>query len=722
MILEDQLRALAEAAAVEQRPVTAPEAMERADELDVVQFAAPHHRWLVAASIVLLAGGLVVLLAWDRAPDDPIPVVSLPETNPPTTIPTTTIPTTTIPTTALPATTVPTGDSSDASVPLASDGSEALVNEPTLDYRDGFDWWVPGDLPDGWRYGYAAHDGEVQTVRLLADDRTTIDIQSGADGATIDDLAADAVTEELGGVPWQVVQDDDGIGGAMRVIDGRLLAVLGPVEPARAVAAGLELVPERALVRPPFRADAEPGPVVLTIPAAESGGEEPFELRAHTDGLFTTVGGDIKRVSAEDPLAFGDYAYARTGEADSYRVVVTGVALDGVGPISFGLQAGDTAEVTPSDSARFAEDFYAFVIDVPASVLDEYERGGLQRLTRWTFTFVDGEQRVYDEPGSQNCVNCGARPVGPSEPGSTTPDDGYLEPIGTADPPPLEFEPTNVYGDDMWWVPSVVPDGYEFAYALLDPADEGDGHHLVYLPADGPGSRRGMLEVAHHPGTGHVDPPPDAPAPSDEVVGGVAWMWTGDASYGSFSRRTNGGTLTVSGERDVALVVARDLDRVPEAQLERPPFRSDSSKSLLVTELSGVATSADIARELRVSTDGVAVQVDGRVPQQVRLDDWVTFDRATSPSSEPGADTGVIIVSGMTRPGVATLEFEQLDGQVITVVPEDRSGRFGIGFFLAAIDTPLDGLGNDGTYASLVPSVTARAADGEILAVISEPF
>ena len=76
-------------------------------------------------------------------------------------------------------------------------------------------------------------------------------------------------------------------------------------------------------------------------------------------------------------------------------------------------------------------------------------------------------------------------------------------------------------------------------------------------------------------------------------------------------------------------------------------------------------------------------------------------------------------MSGMTVPEVVTLEFEQLDGEVVTVLPEDISGHFGIGFFLVAVEVPADWMD---TYASVVPSVIARDADGKVLAAISEPF
>ena len=74
MSVETQLRELAEAASAEQRPVTAEEAIAHTAHADFLDDQSPRRGWaLVAATIALLIGGLVVLLAWDRTPDDEPP-------------------------------------------------------------------------------------------------------------------------------------------------------------------------------------------------------------------------------------------------------------------------------------------------------------------------------------------------------------------------------------------------------------------------------------------------------------------------------------------------------------------------------------------------------------------------------------------------------------------------------------------------------------------------
>ena len=55
---------------------------------------------------------------------------------------------------------------------------------------------------------------------------------------------------------------------------------------------------------------------------------------------------------------------------------------------------------------------------------------------------------------------------------------------------------------------------------------------------------------------------------------------------------------------------------------------------------------------------------------------------------KPGSQDGAFVVFGMTVREVATLEFEQLDGELVTIVPEDLSRQFGIGFFLVAFEVP----------------------------------
>ena len=691
MTLELQLRSLAEAASAEQEPVTAEEAMARATEVDALVDPPRRRSWLlVAASIALVIGGLSGVFALTGSRDDREPRVPAPETvAPDTTVPATTTPDTTPPTSAAPTT-----------VTNEAPRTEALVNEPTLDYREGVDWWAPGQLPAGWGYGYATDDG-IRTIRLFDEDRSTIDIEFGADPASIDGLA-DATTEQLGGEAWQVFED-----GMARQVDGVLLAVLGPVEPARTVAAGLQLVAETDLVRPPFRADAEPGPVVLTLTAEEVGGAEPFELRAHTDGLFTSVGGDIKRVSADDPVGFGTYVYDDSAGPDPVRVVITGFAFDGVDDkITFGLIDGGAADVVARDSDRFAEDFYALVVDLPAAVVGQYEQGTLERLTRWTLTHVEGEQRVYDEPGAQNCVDCEDF-AGSGEPGPP--------PSPSGDAPPLGFEPTNVYRDEMWWLPAEVPEGYVFAYAVERWGVLGD-RTATYRSTGEAGS---SLSISQRSAADAGEPTEPT---EQEQIGDVTWSWRGDVTdSGVLSRVVGDSVVEVRGPRQSAIAAAATLDLVPESELERPPFRlwdpSAAAASLVVAVAPDDADrSASVPTELRVSTDGVHLSLNDGFPEPVWSDRPLEV-RGDGMSCD--ADGRCIArVFGIALPEVATVEFELLSGEVITVVPEDRSGHFGVGFFIVVVEFERPA-GDD--VVSVVQSAIARDADGDVVAAISEP-
>ena len=683
MTVEQQLRSMA--GAMHEAPITADEILSRSTSGDPAR-PIRSRMLLVVASVAILVGGLVAIFSLGNDTDEPPPVVSVPDSG---------LPTTTI-----------TDDQVEES---------ASVNEPTLDYRDDASWWAPTALPAGWEYGYAAVLDGAQSIHLVeVADGSQIEVALDDDIAALDDqLAEGAITEVIGEQPWTVIEDDSAT-RIIREVDGRVLEVRGPSEPARLVAESLALVAETDLVRPPFRDGASTGPVVHTVAGT------PFEVRAHTDGLYSTVGGDIKRVSSDDPLAFGDYQYEVVEGATSTQVLVSGVALAGLDRISFGLLDGDAADAESIASDRFAEDFFAVVIDVPSDVLGGYESGDIDLLTRWTIAEVDGQQRVYDEPASENCVNCG------DVAGGTV--DDFPEP---AEPKrlttPFVDGATNTYREGVtWWMPTEVPDGFEYLWAqeygngdrelyyansatLADseiiPTRADFDNISIYVTRGEPVEQwRGWLETGER---------------EQVTVDGEIWLHNAPGGR-ALSRVVDDEFVSIGAATyDLAVEVVERLERHPETDFARPPywFGAGEVVATLPPELGG-----GTPLELLAWTDGVTLDVDGQGPF-FPTDEPIRFIGMTRrPPDQGGATT----VAAVTSPGVATVEIEQLDGEVIVIEPTDLDGRYEIGFVFVAVGIPagvqLDPDNSSPNIVSAIPSVVARDVDGAILAVISEPF
>lgn len=222
----------------------------------------------------------------------------------------------------------------------------------------------------------------------------------------------------------------------------------------------------------------------------------------------------------------------------------------------------------------------------------------------------------------------------------------------------------------------------------------------------------------------------DAPAVPSTVpvdVNGDTWWWESrfpgrDAGLGTLWGTIGDRAVVISGvDRDVATQLAGTLEMLPAGQLPRPPFSDDPATGLIVATLSGAATTVDRPdlNDLRAATDGLWISLGGGEPRRFSPVEPVSFGGAGYPPPAAGADTALFVVWGHTLPAVASLEFEQLDGAVVTVEPRDLSGHFGIGFFLVAIEAPIDAWD---AYPSLIPSVVARDASGAVVARISEPI
>jgi hypothetical protein len=134
MTIEEQLRVLAEASVAEQRPVSAEEVFDRLAGRD---HATPSGRraWLlVAATLTLVIGGIVTLLALRDTPEQvPTPVATVPNTGPDSTVSATTAPDTALATSAPPSTT--TTDSLPAA--LRPSGDEIRVAGDAVEFGEG---------------------------------------------------------------------------------------------------------------------------------------------------------------------------------------------------------------------------------------------------------------------------------------------------------------------------------------------------------------------------------------------------------------------------------------------------------------------------------------------------------------------------------------------------------------------------------------------------------
>lgn len=62
----------------------------------------------------------------------------------------------------------------------------------------------------------------------------------------------------------------------------------------------------------------------------------------------------------------------------------------------------------------------------------------------------------------------------------------------------------------------------------------------------------------------------------------------------------------------------------------------------------------------------------------------IRCDQDSGPSDHGGRTT----IEAVTSPEVATVDFEQLNGEVITIEPTDLTGRFDVGFIFVAVDVP----------------------------------
>ena len=258
-------------------------------------------------------------------------------------------------------------------------------------------------------------------------------------------------------------------------------------------------------------------------------------------------------------------------------------------------------------------------------------------------------------------------------------------------------------GPDEWPFPSWLPAGLEFDFAWIETAGS---RRIVFTGPDGLDGGVGVTIALHHDGL--VDP--DAVTEDDFVVVGEE-IWFHQEPWG-IVRETTAGWLSIADAEpgvDAEIPIAASLEIVAASALPRPPLDLDRDTFLEATSLSAVEGSTTLS----ATTDGryvaIATGSDGEVFSIGcchRLEDD-ELASVTSWSVTDGDDPG--IVEGIADPSVATLEIVFVSGEIVEIVPEDRSGTFGVNFFLAWGPASSDDL-----FASIA-SIRAFDAEGAVL-------
>jgi hypothetical protein len=267
-------------------------------------------------------------------------------------------------------------------------------------------------------------------------------------------------------------------------------------------------------------------------------------------------------------------------------------------------------------------------------------------------------------------------------------------------PVPSPTNPVTVdYPVGTWLIPTWLPDGLEFAYALRG----GDGlpNQIVYVGSD--------ARV-----TVWVGSVPDPISTTDTVdIDGTVWQL--DEQAGA----TESLTLYRSGPGDAVQIAAFGLTRAdlfrfagalreqPSTALPRPPLPVAAGAGVEVARTDPARGSA---ASLRVESDGSYLSLlirtsdgtgGGGLPD--RLD-----GRSLVISAVVGG-TGGNFAAGIVRADVAVVEFGFGDGRTIRVTPQDLTGRFIERFVLVELPGADEG-------ATAVTSVVAYDADGTELA------
>lgn len=251
-----------------------------------------------------------------------------------------------------------------------------------------------------------------------------------------------------------------------------------------------------------------------------------------------------------------------------------------------------------------------------------------------------------------------------------TRDDGTSGTVAAdLDDPSRDDDGLLVLGRDEWLVPTDLPDGLAFSYALV-----ADTRSLVYSDPGGPA----VLSIGTLPAAFLS---PADPADVREL-GGRAWDRLGGMGYAL--QTTDGWVLVgaVAIEDAVLEQIIESFVVRPSSALTRPPLDTVEGPYVAVASSSFEERSVT----LEVATDGFvyASRVDGGSSCCVSLREGELLRMAVG--SGPVAP-GEALLTGFVDESVAVVELRPADGATLRIEPQDLDGDLPIDFFLAVVPT-----------------------------------
>lgn len=330
-------------------------------------------------------------------------------------------------------------------------------------------------------------------------------------------------------------------------------------------------------------------------------------------------------------------------------------------------------------------------------------------------------------------------PVVPADsgvPASTAPPASTSVPPTTTPqaPVPVEMTPTlNYRPDGEWFVPDVLPDGFEFRYAVRqEVSGVVDVQDVYYGRADCPLSGGcpelvvGLLTDVDAASLG-------GPESSWQQVDGAEDVFTtaGLASR-EVIRRDGNAVATIGGGNlsfDELVETARSTRLRPESELPRPPFiccrtlvEQEGNPGPVVARFALETGDGEKDWVMTAHTDGRFLSLGGYIasddtfgpPFDTPIDPPVRLLPRPGRYVGPALPSGYDLIVGITRRDVAAVELQLEDDRTITIPTEDLSGRFDARFVFAPVEVDEDARPSP-TTPIRIRTITALDADGDII-------